>query len=107
MKKLRTPTLDKMLSVKDESRVIGQFLDWLAENDCEIASYDGLALKSESIKLAGALAEPLLDRDLLVPVNLSTEKILAMYFKIDLDKAERERRTLLASLRSAQRRMQR
>lgn len=107
MRPSKTPTLDKMLAIKNESHVIGEFLKWLEENGCEIASYDGVALREPAHKLAAALAEPSRikrDRDLLIPVNLSIERILAMYFKIDLDKAERERRYLLASLRAAQRR---
>ena len=83
IKKLRTPTLDKMLANKGESQSIGNFIKWLSEKNYIISEYG--AERGQ--------------RDTLFPARHNTEKLLAEYFEIDLDAAERERRKILAKLR--------
>lgn len=73
------PELDKMLVVQKESQTIGDFL-----------------LDSKYV-----LAEWKVDEhgeDVLMPVFESIEKVLAAYFGIDLQKAEAEKRQILAQL---------
>lgn len=72
-----TPTLDKMLAVKDQSRAIGEFLDWLESEGLVLCGHDG---------------------DHYVGHYESTEALLARHFGIDLDAAEREKRAILAEL---------
>lgn len=76
----KTPELDKMKAIKDQSQVIGAFLDSIGQEGICLAEYS--------------------KRDELVPVGKSIEKILADYFEIDLDKCEAERRAILEHIRS-------
>lgn len=78
--KIKTPELDKMLKVKNVSQAIGMFIDWLQqEKQIVFAIYDD-------------------GNDMLEQVRTNTEKFLAEYFGIDLEKAEKERRAILKSL---------
>lgn len=77
-----TPELDKMKSVKDQSEIIGGFIDWLSCNQLEIC-----------------IRNP--DDDLF-PVRKSIEQLLAQYFKINLNKCERERQAVLSYVRANQ-----
>lgn len=79
---IETPTLDKMLANKAESQAIGNFIEWLGERGYVIAQY----------------GDERPHRDTLMPVHKNTETMLAEYFEIDLDKAEKERRKILAGI---------
>lgn len=81
---MNTPELDKIQAVKEESQVIGLFL----ENS-------GYVL-AEYVKPEGYTREEL------VPVGKSINQILADYFEIDLSKVEEERMALLEELRAGQ-----
>lgn len=77
-----TPALDSIQKARDEgSEVIGAFLEWLQTQGLDICSPD--------------------DWGDMQPERLTSEQMLARYFNIDLDAAEREREALLASLRAA------
>jgi len=76
------PECEKLKSISDDSQKIGRFLDWLSEQGMELARYhdtDG--------------------NDRLHPVSRTNEKLLADYFEIDLQKVEKERSAILASIR--------
>lgn len=82
-----TPTLDKMLAVRNESQAIGEFLEWAKSQGLFLAEhtqYDGFR-----------------DQTLVVS-SRSVETILADHFGIDLNAAESEKRAILASLGSGQ-----
>lgn len=82
-----TKELQKMNEVKDKSQLIGEFLDWLMnEKGCVIAEYSDSEIY---------VYKPL------IPNRLSIEQLLAEYFDIDLEKAERERVELLERFRKA------
>lgn len=83
---IATPTLDKMMTVKDESQKIGNFIEWLQAEHIVLAKYQ---------KVRGYREE------LLLPEHFTTEKLLARYFGIDLEEAERERCKILAGIRVA------
>jgi uncharacterized NAD(P)/FAD-binding protein YdhS len=74
------PECERLVSVADESHKLGEFLDWL-EQRYTLCTHD----------------DP---EGRYWPAFFSKEKLLAEYFKIDLDKVERERRALLNHLRS-------
>lgn len=77
------PQLAKMQAVQSESQVIGEFIDWLGESGMAICTgHNGL--RGESF----------------YPVSVSIETMLARYFNVDLQAAERERRAVLADLAS-------
>ena len=75
-----TPELDKIKEVSKESRKIGDFLEWLQyEKNWRLAYYDSY--------------------DELTPAAFSIEPLLAEFFDIDLDKAEKERMAVLEWVR--------
>jgi hypothetical protein len=78
----KTPTLDKMLKVKDKSQAIGEFLDWLNCRDPKLY-----------------LCELDEDAEEYYPSFPSIEKLLAEFFEIDLNEAEKERCQILDAIR--------
>lgn len=85
MSKINTPTLDRMLKIQEQSQLCGEFLDWLLS---KYTMYDK-KMKRES---------PLMDvmRDCGDYIN--KEKLLAEFFDIDLDEAEKEKATCLKAV---------
>jgi hypothetical protein len=77
---IATPTLKKMRRVKPQSQPIGEFLEWLKRQ--------GLAVCDE-------------ENGEWNPISMSTERLLAKYFKIDLLKADKEKQALLDAARRA------
>ena len=71
------PEHDKLHAIKDKSQLIGEFLEWL-QGKYTIAEYEG---------------------DLLWPVHVSIETLLADYFNIDLNALEREKEDILEAHR--------
>ncbi len=72
-----TPELDKMLEAKPDSQIIGEFLNWLFnEQHAQMCRFDDKF-------------------DEFVPIFESVERWLALYFGIDLEKMEQERRAIL------------
>lgn len=82
------PQSEKLLEVKDQSQLIGEFLSWLNSEGYEIAEWDENddELTSEYMP------------EILYPVSLSIEKLLAKYFDIDLFELENERRQMIEEL---------
>jgi hypothetical protein len=72
------PEHDKLAAVRDQSQAIGQFLDLGPYRLCEFDEYSGEFLA----------------------VGRSIPEVLADWFDIDLDRLEREKRAMLARLRS-------
>ena len=84
-----TPECDKLLEIKEQTQDMGDFIDWMDVNNWTICSWvegqdNGYAWRESGF----------------APIKLSTEKLLAQYFEIDLDKVEAEKRELLKYLRS-------
>jgi len=77
----KTPELDRLHKVSDESQRIGAFLDWL-QNECGIV-----------------FCKYHQRREYPLPDHTSIEQWLAKYFGIDLNKVESERRALLDKFR--------
>lgn len=89
-----TPELDKLQSVREDSQKMGLFLESLSNMGltlCEEAP-DGYGLTTTDDNGD--------DYTTFIATRMSTEKILAMYFKIDLKKCEDERQALLDSIRA-------
>lgn len=76
-----TPTLDKMLAVKDDSQKIGEFLEHLQSNNIVLCKFE------ETDEARGYF-----------PLMKSTEQILADYFEIDLLEADKEKKAILKEL---------
>jgi hypothetical protein len=69
--------LQKIHAAQEDSNVIGDFLEWLGEHGFFVCESTGSANHPW------------------VPTTQSTEQLLAGYFEIDLDMAERERREII------------
>lgn len=69
---------EKLAAVSDKSQEIGEFMDWL--------------LNSEEYVLAKW------DGNFLMSVNVSITTLLAQFYKIDMDKLDREKLEMLAHL---------
>jgi hypothetical protein len=79
---LQTTELDKMHKVHPQSQAVGEFLEWLQEENLALCRYDKATRQY-------------------YPNCTSVEDLLAKHFGIDLDKVERERRAILDGIRAA------
>lgn len=79
---MNTPTLDRMLEIQDQSQLCEEFFEWLQS---KYTMYDK-KIKRES---------PFIDVMRDTGDYINTEKLLAEFFDIDLDEAEREKEQLL------------
>lgn len=78
------PTLDRMLAVKEQSQLCGEFLEWLQYRYT-------------------LCHRPTRDRwNHYTPAAIDIESLLADFFEIDLDEADREKREILEELRCRQ-----
>ena len=84
MEKLKTPTLDEMVEIQEQSQLCGEFLDWF------LRKYTVFVRKQ---KRESPYANVMGNGD-----YINKEKLLAEFFDIDLDEAEREKDMLLQSL---------
>ena len=84
MEKLKTPTLDEMVEIQEQSQLCGEFLDWF------LRKYTVFDRKQ---KRESPYANVMGNGD-----YINKEKLLAEFFDIDLDEAEREKNMLLQSL---------
>lgn len=75
------PECRKLHSVREQSQKIGEFLHWLVDQNIHLAKFDS-------------------DGDVLEAHYESTEKLLARFFEIDLEKVEAERRAIIEELQS-------
>lgn len=73
------PETNRLVAVSRESQAIGEFLEWLA---------------TESGYVLGSYGDSISDHRL-YPVHVSIERLLALYYGIDLDRVSRERQRLL------------
>lgn len=80
-----TPELDKLHNIQNESQTIGEFLDWLT-NERSIPIE--LCIYNHSSRLH--------------PCPTNIKQLLAEYFEIDQNKAEKERLALLKAVRENQ-----
>lgn len=81
MEKPKTPTLDKMLEIREQSQLCGEFLDWFL---------DKYTVFDRKQKRENPFANVMGNGD-----YINKEKLLADFFDIDLDEAEREKDILL------------
>ena len=81
-----TPTLEKMKSVSEDSQKIGEFLDWLREEGISLCKYHDDEEQDY--------------REQYFPISESFEKLLAKYYGVNLEDAEKERCAILEHIRS-------
>jgi hypothetical protein len=86
MAQVTYPEHDKLAKVTDHSQAIGEFLDWLQnERGVTLAHYDDNYIQG----------------DVLTPIFRSIEDWLAIYFDIDRNRLEEEKREMLRLQREA------
>jgi len=78
------PECEKLEKVSEESQKIGAFLDWL---------------QNETKYIIAEYSDDEEGEALLFPIHKAIEQILAEYFKIDLNKVEKERKQILEDIR--------
>jgi len=78
---VQTPEGDRVLSVKEKSQAIGEFLEWLQSDGVVLAHWPD-------------------ESDELIPIFDPIERLLARYFDIDLAKVEEEKLALLRAMRA-------
>lgn len=85
MKKSKTPTLDKMVAIQEQSQLCGEFLDWFL---------DKYTVFDRKQKRESPCANVMGNED-----YINKEKLLAEFFNIDLNEAEREKDMLLFQIK--------
>ena len=113
--KVKTPELEKMRRVKEDSQKLGEFIEWMNDNGFHIAEVH--AHKGSEGKIGGCYGEHVCDPEWCgsrcekeisqncgyhdgeyYGTRLRIEQILAKYFRINLDKCEKERQALLDAI---------
>lgn len=84
MDKIKTPTLDRMVEIQEQSQLCGEFLDWF------LKKYTVFDRKQ---KRESPFADVMGNGD-----YINKEKLLAEFFDIDLDEAEKERKSILSAM---------
>jgi hypothetical protein len=104
--KTLTPECDKLLKVREFSQKIGEFIEWLKQEQgivfCRAnnsARHDTFYELAHHIRpdVEARAAHRLMDDPPATAVT--TQNLLAAFFEIDLDKVEDEKQALLAELR--------
>ena len=85
MSKINTPTLDRMVEIQEQSQLCGEFLEWLQSK---------YTMFDKKIKRESPFMDVMRDNGDYV----NTEKLLAEFFGIDLDEANKEKSMLLRTL---------
>jgi len=82
-----TPTLDKILELREQSQIVGEFLDWLGEQGIHLGRYPTRSDGSSS--------------DFMLPIFEGHDALLHRFFGIDPEAEESERRAVLEHVRGA------
>lgn len=83
--KVSTPTLDRILEIQEYSELCGEFLDWFL---CKYAVFERKQKRESPFVNAYGAGD-----------YINKEKLLAEFFEIDLEEAEREKQSIIESLR--------
>lgn len=83
MAEVPTPELDKMEAARHETQAVSDFIDWLSEQDIELASRSECGYR-------------------LRPVMEGKDKMLARWKDIDLNACEKERQAILDNFLESQ-----
>lgn len=107
----KTPNLRKMQEVREYSQRIGEFVEWLSQ-ECGMLLCEQFEVEPEVSEYDTYARCPTCNCDLdpdhldgliyFWPVWPNLNRLLAQFFEIDYDEAERERDALLLSLRDQQ-----
>ena len=84
MEEIKTPTLEKLKEIQEESELCGKFLDWFLKRYTVFDRKQVRESPFADVMRAGDY--------------INKEQLLAEFFDIDLDEANKERELLLKSL---------
>ena len=100
-----TPECDKMLAVQEKSQAIGEFLEWLNSGEADKSDFKRPIFLS-AYRIVTETSRGELEEDEyyvsdchIDPIPYTIENMLARFFGIDLEKAEKEKRALLEEIR--------
>ena len=79
------PEHKKLSNHRERSQIVGEFLEWLKSEEYQICY---LNKKGEKFY-----------HNLWMPIPENTERLLSMFFDIDLDKLEKEKQNMLTKMR--------
>lgn len=79
------PEHEKLAAIRDKSQAIGEFLEWAEEQGWHLAEWDTSRQFQERM----------------MPISRNTVGVLALYFDINQDALEQEKRTMLDEMRAA------
>lgn len=99
MAEAKCPECDKMLSVRNDSNAIGNFMEWLQGERKLILCREITRKEVEKSVDAGMEDEIEYKEGDLIPDHTGIEALLAEYFDIDLKKVEEEKQAILQHLR--------
>ena len=85
------PEHDKLSEVKEKSQAIGEFLEWYGSEG------GGVWARYPSTETGDVMLSP----QRLLPDHRPIDELLALYFEIDKNKLEEEKRAMLEELRRA------
>ena len=85
MEEIKTPTLEKIKAIQEERELCDKFLDWLLQRYTVFDRKQVRDFPFADVMGAGDY--------------INKEQLLAEFFDVDLDKADKERELLLKSLR--------
>ena len=101
------PEHEKLKVIADTSQAIGEFLDWLqAERKISLTEWREWEEEKPQFMAThqgvGSLDDTVMvKRKEYVPIYTSISKLLAEFFKIDLNKIEEEKRAMIKMLRES------
>ncbi len=100
------PEHDKLHKVVDESQAVGEFLEWLqGKKEVVLCKWKEWEEEERCIPVRqpdGSLEETrMYTHKAHMPIYTSTEKLLAEFFEIDLDKIEKEKQAMIEVLRNS------
>jgi len=93
--------VNRMVAVHEKSQAIGEFLEWLkSEKHLTVCERVENAKTVFFIENEDKCKNYDKEEGAYTPACLDTNKLLAEYFEIDLNKVEKERRKLLGAIRT-------
>lgn len=84
------PQSEKLLQARDKFLEIDSFLSWMYGQDYEVAEW----AENDDSRTENYIP------NLLLPINLSTVKLIYKYLEIDVDELEDERRQMIEELQN-------
>lgn len=84
MNKINTPTLDRMLEIQEQSQLCGEFLDWFLQR---YTVFDRKQSREELFVNVMGNSD-----------YINKERLLAEFFDIDLEEAEKEKEICLKAV---------